>query len=57
MSSEKETKIIENPVVTIDNFYNTEKTLVIHSHISQGKMLLNKEEALLLLVELYSFVQ
>ena len=53
----KEKKIIEAPVVTVDDFYNDEKTLIIHSYINlKGKMVLNKEEASLLLVELHKFV-
>lgn len=52
------TDVIEQPVVSVDNFHNNEKVLVIHSHINQkGKMVLKKEEALLLLVELYKFVK
>jgi hypothetical protein len=48
---------IEAPVVTIDDFYNDEKTLIIHSHINtKGKMILNKQEASLLLIELYKFI-
>lgn len=57
MSYESENKVIEAPVVTIDDFYNNEKTLIIHNYINmKGKMVLNKAEALLLLVELYKFV-
>ena len=57
MSYETENKIIEAPVVTIDDFYNEEKTLIIHNYINmKGKMVLNKEEASLLLLELYKFV-
>lgn len=53
----KEKKIIEAPVVTVDDFYNDEKTLIIHSYINlKGKMVLNKEEASLLLIELHKFV-
>lgn len=53
----QEKNIIEAPVVTVDDFYNDEKTLVIHSHINmKGKMILNKEEASLLLVELFNFI-
>ncbi|MCA9749591.1 MAG: hypothetical protein KC414_10845 [Romboutsia sp.] len=52
-----ENKIIETPVITIDDFYNEEKTLIIHNYINiRGKMVLNKEEASLLLIELYKFV-
>jgi hypothetical protein len=50
-------KIIEYPVVTIDNF---EETITIHSHINlfgKSKMVLNKTEALLLLIELRKFVK
>ncbi len=57
MSYETEYKLIETPVVTVDNFYNEEKTLIIHSYINmKGKMVLNKEEASLLLLELYKFI-
>jgi hypothetical protein len=53
-----EVKMIEAPVVTIDEFYNDEKVLVIHTNINEkGKMILNKEEASLLLVELYKFIK
>lgn len=55
-----ETKLefIESPVVTIDNFYNGEKVLVIHNYINEkGKMILTKEEAALLFVELYKFIK
>lgn len=52
-----QTKIIEQPIVTIDDFYNDEKVLVIHSNINiKGKMILNREEASLLLLELYKFI-
>jgi len=58
MSYETENKIIEAPVVTIDDFYNQEKTMIIHNYINmKGKMVLNKEEASLLLLELYKFVK
>lgn len=51
------TKMIEQPVVTVDDFYNEEKVLTIHSHINyKGKMILNKEEATLLILELCKFV-
>lgn len=57
MSYETDNKIIESPVVTIDDFYNEEKTLTVHNYINmKGKMVLNKEEASLLLIELYKFV-
>lgn len=43
--------------VTVDDFYNEEKTLIVHNYINmKGKMVLNKEEASLLLLELYKFV-
>jgi hypothetical protein len=48
---------IEAPVVTIDEFYNDEKTLIVHSYINRaGKMILNKQQASLLLIELYKFI-
>ncbi len=57
MGYEIENKIIEAPVVTVDDFYNDEKTLIIHNYINmKGKMVLNKQEASLLLIELYKFV-
>jgi len=50
-------KIIEAPVVTVDDFYYDEKMLIIHNYINmKGKMILNKEEASLLLIELYKFI-
>jgi hypothetical protein len=53
-----ETKMIEYPIVTIDDFYNDEKVIVVHSHINlKGKMILNKDEATLLLIELYKFIK
>ena len=49
---------IEMPVVSVDDFWNNEKVLIIHSHINnKGKMILSKEEAELLLIELYKFVK
>ena len=52
------TDLIEQPVVSVDNFHNNEKVLVIHNYINQkGKMILKKEEALLLLAELYKFIK
>lgn len=49
---------IECPIITYDNFYNNEKTIIIHSHINEkGKMILNESEALLLIAELYKFVK
>jgi len=57
MSYETENKIIEAPVVTIDDFYNEEKTLIVHNYINmKGKMVLNKDDASLLLIELYKFI-
>ena len=51
-------KVIEYPVVTIDNFYNEEKLAdYSHQHYSKGKMVLNKTEALLLLIELNKFIK
>jgi hypothetical protein len=53
-----ETKMVEYPIVTIDDFYCDEKVLVVHSYINlKGKMILNKDEASLLLLELYKFIK
>jgi hypothetical protein len=53
----QENQIIEVPVVTIDEFYNDEKVLIVHSYKNEkGKMILNKQEAALLLIELYKFI-
>ena len=53
----KDKIVIEAPVVTVDDFWNDRKVLIIHSHINtKGKMVLNKEEALLLLIELQKFI-
>jgi hypothetical protein len=52
-----ETNSIESLVVSVDDFFGEEKHLVIHSHINQkGKMILNKGEAALLLLEIYKFI-
>jgi len=41
----------------IDDFYNEEKTLIVHNYINmKGKMVLNKDDASLLLIELYKFI-
>lgn len=57
MTNEYETIIAEEPITATDDFYHDEKTLIIHSHINQkGKMVLNKKEASLLLLELYKFI-
>lgn len=48
---------IETPIVTISDFYNGEETITIHNYVNmKGYMVLNKEEASLLLLELYKFV-
>lgn len=57
MNQETKNKIIVAPVVTVDDYGNDNKTLTIHSYINKtGKMVLNEEEASLLLVELYKFI-
>jgi hypothetical protein len=57
MSCETENKINEAPVVSVDDFYHEKKTLIVHNYINiEGKMVLNKEQASLLLIELYKFV-
>ncbi len=54
---EEENEMIEQPCVTIDDFYNDKKCLIIHNYINQkGKMVLNKNEASLLFLELYKFI-
>lgn len=53
-----EPKIIEAPIVTVDDFHHEEKVLVIHNYVNtKGKMILTKDEASLLLIELYKFVK
>lgn len=53
-----EPKYIEQPVVSVHNSSEEGHMLVIHSHINQkGKMILSKDEASLLLLELYKFIQ
>jgi hypothetical protein len=53
-----ETKMIEQPVVSIEEISIDERVLVVHSHINlKGKMVLNKGEASLLLLELYKFIK
>jgi hypothetical protein len=48
----------ESPDVSIDRTHFEEPMLVVHSHINEkGKMILNKKEAALLLIELYSFIK
>ena len=55
---ENDVKYIEYPVVTVEDFHNGEKMLIVHSHINLvGKMMLTKDEALLLIGELYKFVK
>ena len=56
MQNKTEQKIIETPVVTVDN-QGQEKVLTIHNLINtKGKMVLNKSEAGLLYVELHKFI-
>lgn len=48
---------ILKPVTTIDNFYHDTPRIVIHSHINyKGKLHLSKEEAMLLIADLWEFV-
>ena len=55
--NEYQTNVTEKPVVSVDEFYNDQNVLVVHSHITdKGRMILNKEEAQLLLIELYKFI-
>lgn len=50
---------VEAPVVTIDKSNGSEEILVVHTYINhnRGKMFLNKDEAALLLIELYKFIK
>lgn len=51
-------KIIEKPIITINDFNNKEKVFTLHNHINmKGKLVLNKEEASLLLIELHKFIK
>ena len=54
-----ETNCIEQAVVSVHQHSEIgKKVLVVHSYINyKGKMILTKEEAMLLLVELYKFVK
>jgi hypothetical protein len=55
----EETKCIEHAVVSVHQHSEIgENVLVVHSYINyKGLMILTKEEAMLLLVELYKFVK
>jgi len=49
--------VIEAPVITIDDVDDSGKRIVVHNYINtKGKMVLGREEACLLLLELYKFV-
>lgn len=51
-------KYIFAPVVSIDVFSNKEPVLIIHNYVNMhGKIVLNKAEASLLLIELYKFIK
>jgi hypothetical protein len=57
MSYYSEKNYVETPSTTIDDFYNEEKVIIVHSHINaKGKMILNKAEAALLMLELHKFI-
>lgn len=52
----KHEKLVIAPVVTVDEFDSDYPVVIIHSHINlMGKMILNKTEAALLLIELWNF--
>lgn len=52
----KNNKIIEAPVISIDD-YNLDKVFILHNYINtKGKLVINKEEASLLILELYKFI-
>lgn len=58
MNEKTESKYVEMPVVEIDDFNNDEPTLIIHNYVNvKGKIVLNKAEASLLLIELYKFLK
>jgi hypothetical protein len=51
-------RIVEAPVVEIDDYDESNKLLIIHNYINlKGKMVLNKAKASLLLIELYKFIK
>ena len=53
----EQTSVIEEPIVTIDYLSNDNKVITVHSHINnKGKMVLNQDEAKLLLIEIWKFV-
>ena len=53
-----EPKYIEQPVVSVHDSGEQGPMLVIHSYINQkGKMILSKDEASLLFLELYKFIE
>jgi hypothetical protein len=53
-----EPKYIEQPVVSVHDSGEQGPMLVVHSYINQkGKMILTREEASLLFVELYKFLK
>lgn len=49
--------IVIKPIVTVALDCDGNEKLIVHSHINlKGKMVLNKDEAALLLLELHKFV-
>lgn len=51
-------KTVEAPVVTIDDFHHKEKTFILHNYINEkGKLIINKDEAHSLMLELYKFIK
>lgn len=50
-------KYFEAPVVTIDNYNDYDQRITIHNLINlKGKMVLNKQQASLLYIELHNFI-
>ena len=48
---------VEEPIITIDKFIDDAPRLTLHNYISlKGKMVINKSEACLLLIELQKFI-
>jgi hypothetical protein len=49
---------LEYPVITIDEYNHEQPVFILHNMVnSKGKLILTKEEAMLLFVELYKFIK
>jgi hypothetical protein len=50
-------KLITAPIVTYDE-YSEQKVLILHNYVNmKGKLVVNQDEAQLLLLELYKFMK